>query len=127
MKGTVERFEVNSDYEYVIRLTLKFAINGVGEPTSSIHITEAALSAIVSDDTVPKTLQRVLLSTSRKITASFTADGKEETLEELRFQIAKSVESQADRITLGFIDGPVTWELPVNLKRLQHRTLSPLR
>lgn len=62
-------------------------------------------------------LSRPRQSNSRTVTATFAANGAEKTIEELRFRVPKSIELQADRITLGFIDGPLTWQLPANLKR----------
>jgi len=86
-------------------------------PTRGVRLTKAILTASVADDAVLPSHRRVLHSETLKIRAEFTTRGEERTLPELRFVLPKSIETQADYITLDLTDGQFVVHLTLNLKR----------
>jgi hypothetical protein len=116
VRGAIQRLAaVDDKYVYLTQPTLVFNADGEARGTP-VRLTRAVLTASVIDEAVTSTHRWVLFSDKQEIRAEFRTKGEERTLPELRFVLPKSVEEEAEYITLKFTDGQVVVPLVLNLK-----------
>ncbi len=122
MLGVLERFETpDGAYEYVLRSSLELVVPLDRIPDVRAGLRNAVVTAGVFDDSIQPSHRRVLLRIVRPMRVDFNVPGDVRPLPELRFLVPKSVEEQADYISLEFSSGRLVVPTNMDLKSVMRR------